>query len=106
MAHAERLAQQVKTMSARIKELEQALARTQTTGSGPHPLLRDADSRDVASILADLEGKFVAELEEVSETIGSLSITNDGKTKFHGETASSEVCSRNFHRADAVISMR
>jgi hypothetical protein len=90
MAHAERLTQQVKAMSTRIKELEHALAKTQTGNS--HPLLRDADPRDGATIVTELEGTFAAEMEEVSDAIGSLSIAMDGKTTYHGETASSEVC--------------
>ncbi|KAI0032311.1 fungal-specific transcription factor domain-containing protein, partial [Vararia minispora EC-137] len=89
MAHAERLTQQVKTLSARVKELERALAMTQT-GSGTHPLLRDTDPRDGMDIVSELEGTLAAEMEEVSDAIGSLSIAVDGKTMYFGETASSE----------------
>ena len=90
MAHAERLTQQVKSMSSRIKELEAALANTQN-GSQMHPLLRDANSRDDLAVLGELESTFAAEMDEVSDTIGSLSISQDGKTRYHGETTSSEV---------------
>ncbi|KZV72233.1 hypothetical protein PENSPDRAFT_629068 [Peniophora sp. CONT] len=89
MAHAERLTQQVKSMSSRIKELEAALANTQN-GSQMHPLLRDAGSRDDMAVLGELESTFAAEMDEVSDTIGSLSISQDGKTRYHGETTSSE----------------
>ena len=91
MAHAERLTQQVKTMSARIKELEGALAQTQGSAQ-PHPLLKDIDGRDGGAIVSELETTFAAEMEEVAETIGSLSIGLDGKARYHGETAGSEVC--------------
>ncbi|KAI0320858.1 fungal-specific transcription factor domain-containing protein [Amylostereum chailletii] len=99
MAHAERLTQQVKTMSARIKELEDALAKTQN-GSQSHPLLRDVDRRDGGAIVSELEGTFAAEMEEVAETIGSLSIGLDGKTKYHGETAGSEYLQTLIQKSD------
>lgn len=90
MAHAERLTQQVKSMSSRIKELEAALGTTQN-GAQMHPLLRDAGSRDDLAVLDELESTFAAEMDEVSDTIGSLSISQDGKTRYHGQTTSSEV---------------
>ena len=39
----------------------------------------------------DIVVESVTTSDSVSDTIGSLSIGSDGKTKYHGETASSEV---------------
>ncbi|KAI0060962.1 hypothetical protein BV25DRAFT_1870945 [Artomyces pyxidatus] len=89
MAHAQRLTEQVKTMNARILELEAALKNTQGSGES-HPLLRDSGGQDPLADISDLEAKFEADLEQVSDTIGSLSITWDGKTKYYGETAGAE----------------
>jgi len=80
MAHAQKLAEQVKSMSARIQELEEALQQTQA-GDAVHPLLTRADE----------EPLWDPTLEDVSEAIGSLFIGADGQAKYHGGSAGSEV---------------
>ena len=91
MAHAQRLAEQVKAANARIKKLECALseAQIQTGREGPHPLLQLNNINDTET--SSLETLFDDGIHEISEAIGSLSIGLDGKAKYHGESAGSEV---------------
>jgi hypothetical protein len=92
LAHVQRLTEQIKTANARIKDLERALseAQTQTGGNGPHPLLnkeaQDIQIIELETIYDDIDG-----IHDVSDTIGSLSIGPDGKARYYGETAGSEV---------------
>ncbi len=91
MAHAQRLTEQVKTMSARIKQLETALAHAQN-GSLPLPAFGD-DSLSQDS-LQDSESnnvKFEGDVESVSKSLGSLAIDGEGKAQYYGETAGAEV---------------
>lgn len=94
MAHAQRLSEQVKTMTGRIKELEEALHKSQKSnrgGSEPHPLLQTpSQSREYAE-LPELRTIYDEEVHDVSESIGSLSIDVNGRTKYHGESVGSEV---------------
>ncbi|KAA1468819.1 hypothetical protein DENSPDRAFT_834268 [Dentipellis sp. KUC8613] len=88
MAHAQKLSQQVKSMSARIKELEQALAETQA--GTVHPLLRELHGQGAAGG-ADASGEVPPEdVDALSDVVGSLSIGSDGRSKYHGETAGAE----------------
>ncbi|TFY75022.1 hypothetical protein EWM64_g8991 [Hericium alpestre] len=89
MAHAQRLSEQVKSMSARIKELELALAESQSPGL-LHPLLQPSSDSGSAQEGSRHESPDDPDLEGLSEVIGSLSIGNDGKSKYHGETAGVE----------------
>lgn len=93
MAHAQRLSEQVKTMTGRIKELEEALHKSQKSnrgGSEPHPLLQTpSQSREYAE-LPELRTIYDEEVHDVSESIGSLSIDVNGRTKYHGESVGSE----------------
>jgi hypothetical protein len=85
MAHAQKLTEQVKSLTSRVHELETALRGTSNSGqSSSHVLLSDAST---------LAGGDAAHEEEddIYEAIGSLSIGLDGQTKYHGESASSEV---------------
>ena len=91
MAHSQQLTEQVKTMTARIKVLEQALSEAQADNSAPHPLLRDAGGQDPFKEISDLESKYESDLENVTVDIGSLSIGLDGRARYYGETAGSEV---------------
>ena len=88
MAHAQRLTEQVKTMSARIKQLETALAHAEN-GSLPHPAFGD-DS------LSQEDGesgntKYEGDVESASKCLGSLAIDGEGKSQYYGETAGAEV---------------
>lgn len=88
MAHAQKLTDQVKTKSARIKELEHALS--EKCQSGEHPLLKGVGS-EVEIEGPDLETLYDPELLSVSDAIGSLQICEDGGVKYHGESIGSEV---------------
>ncbi|KAI0051576.1 hypothetical protein FA95DRAFT_1485275 [Auriscalpium vulgare] len=77
-------------MSKRLEELEAALAKTQGTSSTRRPLLRDAGRQDPLAAISDLEARYEADLESVSENLGSLAIDLDGNLKYHGETAGAE----------------
>ncbi|KAF8920617.1 fungal-specific transcription factor domain-containing protein [Mucidula mucida] len=83
MAHAEKLAEEVKVLTARIRELEGALSG-QANGES-HPLLQTRDSQR-----EEIDALYEKGLHEVSEAIGSLAIGQDGQAKYHGETAGSE----------------
>ncbi len=85
MAHAEKLAEEVKVLTARIHDLESALS---SRDGASHPLLQGRDSqRD------EIDALYEKGLNEVSDAIGSLSIGSDGQAKYYGETAGSEVWS-------------
>jgi hypothetical protein len=88
MAHAQRLTEQVKTMSAQIKQLETALADAQI---GPLPLAALGDGPTVSK---DSEGSDVnheGDLDNMSKGLGSLAIDGEGKAQYYGETAGAEV---------------
>ena len=74
MAHAQRLSEQVESLKARVQELELSLAKGETNGI--------SRSMPAAADLSDTD---------VTEAIGSLSIGVYGQSKYHGESASSEV---------------
>ncbi|KAF6761455.1 hypothetical protein DFP72DRAFT_987681 [Ephemerocybe angulata] len=74
MAHAQRLQEQVKGLTARCQQLERELART--TGTDVDDLGTMQELQEPVSI--------------VSQGMGSLSIGLDGQAKYHGETSSSE----------------
>jgi len=78
-------------MSARIKELEKALSDSQAGKPTSHPLLRDAGRPDPFEDINDLEAKYEANVDSISAAIGTLSIGQDGRAKYYGNTASSEV---------------
>ncbi len=91
MAHAQRLTEQVKTMSARIKQLETALANAQ---NGPLPLPDFGDDSLSQDSLQDSESskvKYEGDVESVSKSLGSLAIDGEGKAQYYGETAGAEV---------------
>lgn len=91
MAHAQKLTEQVKTMSARIKQLETALAHAQN-GSLPLPAFEDDSLSQVP--LQDSESgkvKYEGDMESVSKSLGSLAIDGEGKAQYYGETAGVEV---------------
>ena len=75
MAHAQRLSEQVESLKARVQELELALAKGET----------NCIPRSMPAAAADLSDT------DVTEAIGSLSIGVYGQSKYHGESASSEV---------------
>jgi hypothetical protein len=89
MAHAQRLTEQVKTMSARIRPLETALADARI---GPLPLAALADEpiafqQDGESV----DVKYEGDMDSMSKNLGSLAIDGEGKAQYYGETAGAEV---------------
>lgn len=74
MAHAEKLSDQVKALTLRVRQLEGALAQAKEEPVAPH--IQSATAQD--------------SVHEVSKAIGSLSIGSDGQAKYHGESAGSE----------------
>lgn len=86
MAHAQRLSETNKTLTSRIHELESALAQAHAKDDGTHPLLQ-------SDLDLNPDGDHDNNLNHVSEAIGSLSIGLDGQSKYHGESAGSEVSS-------------
>lgn len=90
MAHAQRLTEQVKTMSARIKQLETALAHAQN-GSLPLPAFGDDSlSQDSLQDGESSKVKYEGDMESVSKSLGSLAIDCEGKAQYYGETAGAE----------------
>ena len=92
MAHAQRLTEQVKTMSARIKQLEAALADAQI---GPLPLAALGDepavSRRSSQEGESIDVKHEGDMDTMSKGLGSLAIDGEGKAQYYGETAGAEV---------------
>ncbi|KAG2364127.1 hypothetical protein BDR07DRAFT_1482839 [Suillus spraguei] len=74
MAHAQRLSEQVKTMTGRIKELEEALHESQRSkrgGSESHPLLQTPSQSHEHAELPELRTIYDDEVLNISESIGS-----------------------------------
>lgn len=92
MAHAQRLTEQVKTMSARIKQLEAALADAQI---GPLPLAALGDEPTVSRRSSQdgepIDVKHEGDMDTMSKGLGSLTIDGEGKAQYYGETAGAEV---------------
>jgi hypothetical protein len=88
MAHAQRLTEQVKAMSIRIKQLETALAHAQN-GS----LRDDSDSQRLLQDREPTDLEYEGDMDGVSKNLGSLAIDGEGKTQYYGETAGAEVLS-------------
>ena len=92
MAHAQRLTEQVKTMSARIKQLEAALADAQI---GPLPLAALGDEPTVSRRSSQdgepIDVKHEGDMDTMSKGLGSLAIDGEGKAQYYGETAGAEV---------------
>lgn len=86
-------------MSARIHELEEALARIQASVSAePHPLLQPVDDDDERSkspipvaALIEAAAPPTETPDDLAEALGTLTIRPFGESQFHGDTASSEV---------------
>lgn len=87
----EALVQSVRSLKSRVRELEDALGKTQAQLSPqPHPLLEGRDpSNEPDTIPACDEVKD--EVDEASQLVGSLSIGEQGQARFHGQSSASEV---------------
>jgi hypothetical protein len=88
MARAQSFKEQVQTMSARIKQLETALANVQNgslsleNGSVSQGSLQDREPDAV---------EYEKELDGVSKSMGSLAINSEGKAQYYGASAGPEV---------------
>ncbi|KAH9479634.1 putative transcriptional regulatory protein C1F7.11c [Psilocybe cubensis] len=94
LANTEALHEKITVLANRVRQLEDGLAQSHAaTSHTPHPLL----SEELLQIKRPLERERldVPQVEEKPETednidsLGSLSISNDGKSTFFGRTASS-----------------
>ncbi|KDR67949.1 hypothetical protein GALMADRAFT_161257 [Galerina marginata CBS 339.88] len=94
LANTEALHEKITILANRVRHLEDGLAQAHSlTSHTPHPLL----SEDLLQIKRPLERERldVPQVEEKPETednidsLGSLSISNDGRSTFFGRTASS-----------------
>ena len=94
LAATEHLHRRISRLSARIRELEDALAKLQAErSSDPHPLLHSdllEIDEEVDSPMADAEGA-VGQATDVIDALGTLSISDNGISHFFGPTAGSEV---------------
>ena len=80
----------VKSLKARVRDLEDALARTQAQVSPqPHPLLEGREQSNDDDLPE--EDEFKDEADEAAELVGSLSIGEHGQARYHGQSSSSEV---------------
>jgi hypothetical protein len=103
MARAQRLKEQVQTMSTRIKELETALASVQN-GSLSLPALKNGSVSQGS--LQDHEPdavEYERELDRVSESVGSLAINSEGKAQYYGASAGPEVRSRSLDPVSKLL---
>lgn len=70
-----------------MKQLEAALrAKVQLVGEESHPLLDGPTTHDT----------FEDGIDDLTDAIGTISITNDGRAIYHGETVSSEVSNQSL----------
>jgi hypothetical protein len=91
MARAQRLAEQVKTMSARIKHLEAALAKAENGSLALAALGDGPDSRASSQDCEPTDVEYEGELDSVSKSLGSLAINSEGKAQYYGATVGAEV---------------
>ncbi|KAK7061130.1 hypothetical protein VNI00_000866 [Paramarasmius palmivorus] len=84
MAHAQKLQEQVKSLTARIRDLEATLAET---NGGVSRLSQDPRENSANEIDVLYEKGF----QQVSESMGSLSIGSEGQSIYHGESAATEL---------------
>ena len=91
MAHAQKLTQQVKDMSIRIKQLETALAHAQNGSSPISALGDDAVSQQLLKNSEQTDLEYEGDIDGVSKSLGSLAIDCEGKAQYYGETAGAEV---------------
>ncbi|KAF9268994.1 hypothetical protein L218DRAFT_916484 [Marasmius fiardii PR-910] len=83
-AHTQKLAGQVNSLTARVRELENALGENSNGGE-----IYLYDPR-VNSPAGDDHAFYEKGLQAVSESMGSLSIGSEGQANYHGESAATE----------------
>uniref|UniRef100_A0A0W0FZD4 Xylanolytic transcriptional activator regulatory domain-containing protein n=1 Tax=Moniliophthora roreri TaxID=221103 RepID=A0A0W0FZD4_MONRR len=83
MAHAQRLSEEVKTLTARVRELEAVLAEPGGTSR-----LNSQDPRE--NPVNEIDTLYEKGFQVVSKSMGSLSIGSEGQANYHGESAATE----------------
>jgi len=91
MARAQKLKEQVQTMSTRIKQLETALANVQNGSLSLAALENGPVSQGSLQEREPDAVEYERELDRVSESIGSLAINSEGKAQYYGASAGPEV---------------
>ncbi|KAL0564356.1 hypothetical protein V5O48_017694, partial [Marasmius crinis-equi] len=81
-AHAQKLAEQVKSLTAKVRELEAALAETSNGTSTRHNLNDNSTT--------EIDALYEKGFQVVAESMGSLSIGSEGQAIYHGESAATE----------------
>lgn len=93
LAATEHLHHQISRLSSRIRQLEDALETLQAQySSEPHPLLHEdlmEMDEEGYSPMVDVEGT-VGHVPDVIDTLGTLSISDNGISRFFGPTGGSE----------------
>ncbi|KAL5537067.1 hypothetical protein ACEPAF_890 [Sanghuangporus sanghuang] len=85
----EALLQSVRRLKSRVRDLEDALAKTQAQISPqPHPLLEGREPSNEPDPEQCKEEED--EVDEASQLVGSLSIGEQGQARFHGQSSASE----------------
>ncbi|KAK7686373.1 hypothetical protein QCA50_010597 [Cerrena zonata] len=85
-AKAQKLGEQVQTLTAKVKELEAALSNAQrATASSSHP--------STSNMSEGLDREPDGQVGRLAESVGSMAISEEGATKYHGSTSSSEYLS-------------
>ena len=91
MDRAQKLKEQVQTMSARIKELEATLANVQNGSLSLAALKSGSFSQGSLQDREPDANEYERELDGVSESMGSLAINSEGKAQYYGASAGPEV---------------
>jgi hypothetical protein len=94
LAATEHLHHRISSLSGRIRQLEDALAKLQAErSSDPHPLLHEdfmEMEEEGDSPMPDTEG-VGGHVTDVIDALGTLSISDNGISRFFGPTGGSEV---------------
>lgn len=91
MARAQKLKEQVQSMSTRIKELETTLAKVQNGSLSPSALKSGSVFQDSLQDREPDTVEYEGELDKVSGSMGSLAINSGGKAQYYGASAGPEV---------------
>jgi hypothetical protein len=94
MARAQRLTEQVQSMSLRIKQLETALSNAPNGSLALAALESDPVSEGSLQVCEPNAAEYEGEVDTVSKSMGSLAINSEGKGQYYGASAGPEVRSR------------
>lgn len=82
-------------MNSRIRDLEAALSSTQAQLTPhPHPLLTEGarfnDAETLALLTSEEPEPISDDIDEATEAMGTMSVGENGQTRFHGQSTASE----------------